>query len=148
MLKLKNHYPPLTGAKRDTFAVLQQQAVDTVAPRLQTSLLFKRTQGAKARERDKELLKNIAEYLNCGSIRKYSSCIDYTRSALEKFGDLALKIIPFFDKYNIIGIKKKDYQDFKKVVELMNNKEHLSRARATAGLEKIFKIKKGMNKGR
>ena len=97
--------------------------------------------------RDLRLMEKIVEYFGSGKIYKYGGKSDVNLTIVD-FTDITNKIIPFFDKYNIIGIKKKDYQDFKKVVELMNNKEHLSRARATAGLEKIFKIKKGMNKGR
>jgi hypothetical protein len=57
---------------------------------------------------------------------------------------LIFKIVPFFDKYKIIGVKLQDYLDFKRVSELMKTKEHLT----TLGLEKIKEIKEGMNKGR
>jgi LAGLIDADG DNA endonuclease family protein len=53
------------------------------------------------------------------------------------------KVIPFFDKYKIIGIKFQDYQDFKKVADLIKNKDHLT----VKGLNKINKIKEGMNNG-
>ena len=50
-------------------------------------------------------------------------------------------IIPFFTKYPILGIKSKDFEDFKLVAELVNNKEHLK----IEGLTKIMEIVKGMN---
>jgi len=53
-------------------------------------------------------------------------------------------LIPLFDKYKIIGVKYQDYLDFKRVVELVKKKDHLT----VAGLEEIKKIKEGMNKGR
>jgi hypothetical protein len=37
-----------------------------------------------------------------------------------------------------------DFEDFKKVAELMEKKEHLT----LEGIEKIRKIKEGMNRGR
>ena len=40
--------------------------------------------------------------------------IDYT---VVRYDDLVLKIIPFFDKYKIVGVKLQDYLDFKKVAE-------------------------------
>jgi hypothetical protein len=40
--------------------------------------------------------------------------------------DIINKIIPFFDQYPILGIKSLDFADFKKVAELVKNKEHLT----------------------
>lgn len=104
---------------------------------VQVSLLFKICQ----HERDKELMKSLIDYLNCGNISKNPTWIDYT---VVKYDDLILKIIPFFDKYKIVGEKLQNYLDFKQVAELMKTKDHLN----TLGLEKIKKIKEGMNKKR
>jgi hypothetical protein len=54
------------------------------------------------------------------------------------------KIIPFFEKYPIQGEKFLDYLDFVKVIKLMKNKAYLTEE----GLDKIRKIKAGMNRGR
>jgi hypothetical protein len=54
------------------------------------------------------------------------------------------KVIPFFNKYPILGVKKLDFEDFKKVAELVKNQEHLN----IEGLNKIIKIAKGMNLNR
>lgn len=53
-------------------------------------------------------------------------------------------LIPFFDKYQIIGVKYEDYLDFKKVAQLMEKKAHLT----IEGLEDIRRIKAKMNRGR
>jgi len=124
---------------------------------VQVSLLFKISplaclMQALEHERDKELMKSFTDYLNCGNISKNSSStlsswIDYT---VVRYDDLVLKIIPFFDKYKIIGVKLQDYLDFKKVAELMRTKDHLT----TSGLKKIKEItnlnlnEEGMNKKR
>lgn len=50
-------------------------------------------------------------------------------------------IIPFFLAHPLQGAKKKEFEDFVKVAELMKNKAHLNRD----GLEKIRGIKFGMN---
>ena len=50
--------------------------------------------------------------------------------------DIENKIIPFFKKYPILGVKKLDFEDFEKVSELVKNKEHLN----ANGLQKIIKI--------
>ena len=102
---------------------------------VQVSLLFKITQ----QERDKELMKSLIDYFNCGSINKNSTWIDYT---VIKQEDLFFKIIPFFEKYKIVGVKFQDFMDFKKVAELIRTKDHLT----NSGLQKIKDIKEGMNR--
>ena len=58
--------------------------------------------------------------------------------------DLINKVIPLFDKNKIVGIKFEDYQDWKKVAELMKNKAHFT----SEGLNQIRNIKVNMNTGR
>jgi hypothetical protein len=57
---------------------------------------------------------------------------------------LTNKVIPFFDKYPLHGVKRLDYLDWCKVASMMQKKEHLT----SEGLDQIRKIKMGMNKGR
>jgi hypothetical protein len=54
------------------------------------------------------------------------------------------KIIPLFNKYPVIGGKGVKFLDFCKIAELIKSKEHL----APAGLQKVKKIKEGINTGR
>ena len=63
---------------------------------------------------------------------------------ITKIEDITDKLIPFFDKYKIVGVKSLDYQGFKEVSLLMKSGAHLTRE----GLEKIRLIKAGMNRGR
>jgi hypothetical protein len=51
------------------------------------------------------------------------------------------KIIPFFTEYPILGIKSLDFEDFKKVAELVKNKEYLK----VDGLNQIMEIVNSMN---
>jgi len=39
---------------------------------------------------------------------------------------MVLKFLPFFDKYQIVGVKLQDYLDLKKVAELIKTKDHLT----------------------
>jgi hypothetical protein len=92
--------------------------------------------------RDVKLLKNIITFLDCGNIQ---SNLDSTKKVLvSKFSDITEKIIPFFDKYTLKGTKVKDYSDFKKVANLIENKVHLTRS----GLDEIARIKANMNSAR
>ena len=96
-------------------------------------------------ERDKELMISLIEYLNCGNINKKSKAVDFK---VTKSKDIEEKIIPFFKKYPIEGVKSKDFSDFCKVADLVKNKKHLTAPRGGPGLEHIHQIKKQMNKKR
>ena len=104
----------------------------------QILLIFKLSQ----HHRDKLLLKSLIEYLRCGNVYKESE--GTVQFSVTKYKDLTDKVIPFFDKYKVVGVKFQDYQDFKKVSELMKNGDHLT----AEGLDSIIKIKAGMAKGR
>jgi hypothetical protein len=57
--------------------------------------------------------------------------------------DLINKIIPHFEKFPLISQKASDFNLFKQIVELMNNKVHLT----DEGLKQIINIKDSMNLG-
>jgi len=88
-------------------------------------------------------MKYLNQYLNCGAYYPYPA---------DKIGDFVVsnlldikeKIIPFFDKYSILGIKYLDYLDFKQAALLIDKKEHLT----VEGSAKILALKAGMNRGR
>lgn len=61
-----------------------------------------------------------------------------------KFRDIKEKIIPFFANFHLKSEKLKNYLDFCKIAELMDNKLHLT----VEGLKKIQEIKSNMNKFR
>ena len=90
--------------------------------------------------RDMLLMEEIKSTLGCGSItiNESSSVI---RFAVTNLSDIQNKIIPFFDKYPVLGVKSLDFTDFKKVAGFMQNKEHLT----DEGLTEIIKIVEGMN---
>jgi hypothetical protein len=93
--------------------------------------------------RDEELMKILEIYLNCGRYypKSNSEVGDFVVSNLL---DITNKIIPFFEKYPILGEKNLDFKDFCKASELIKNKAHLT----DSGLNQINKIKAGMNRGR
>ena len=90
--------------------------------------------------RDIGIMEEIKTIFDCGSITiNESSAV--VRYSVSKLSDVQNKIIPFLDKYSIIGEKVKDYEDFKKVSNLMTNKSHLTKE----GLDEILAIKSKMN---
>ena len=94
--------------------------------------------------RDERLMTSLIELLQCGKIYKYRNAFDFRVS---KFADITgggEKIIPFFIKYPILGVKALDFADWCKVAELMKEKKHLT----AEGLEEIKQIKAGINTDR
>jgi hypothetical protein len=94
--------------------------------------------------RDEVLLSKIIKYLGCGSLEKPVTRLSTIAFVVYKFSDISDKIIPFFHKYPLLGVKFLDYSNFSQVALLMKNKAHLT----AEGLEQIRLIKLGMNKGR
>ena len=133
-----------------TFSVSIQKGNNKINNRVR--LLF----GTCLHIREKELLIGMSKYfLNLESkqsesennLYKYiydSEIRQYTILQIKNFSDVVNKIIPFFNKYPILGIKSLDFDDFKKVAELMKNKEHLTKK----GYNKILKIVERMNLNR
>lgn len=71
-----------------------------------------------AQHRDTELMKILISTLGCGRIE-----LNLAKSAVyflvTKYRYIVDKVIPFFDKYPIKGVKVSDYSDFKKVAILI-----------------------------
>ena len=63
---------------------------------------------------------------------------------ITKISDIVNTIIPFFEKYPIIGVKNLDFIDFKSAAFIIKNKEHLT----SDGFNKILEIKSKMNQNR
>ena len=61
-----------------------------------------------------------------------------------KLKDLSDKVIPLFQTISLQGVKTEDFADFCKAVDIMKVKGHLT----NEGLDKIRKLKSGMNRGR
>ena len=91
--------------------------------------------------RDEQLIRSFINYFNCGIAYKSEEAFVYR---VEKFSYIKKIILPFFDKYQVQGVKRLDYLDFCKVAEFIDNKSHLTQE----GLSQIKNLKVGMNKGR
>ena len=84
---------------------------------------------------------HLIEYFNCGNLYRNKEIIEF---GVQKLSYIENKIIPFFKKYSIIGIKSQDFDDWCKVAEMMKQKKHLT----AEGLAEIRKIKDAINTGR
>ena len=81
---------------------------------------------------------SVMNFYKCGNVYKKGATFDFR---VTKLDDIVNQIIPFFNKYPIIGVKSKDFKDFSKAAELITHKKHLIKP----GLDQISKIKAGMN---
>lgn len=95
---------------------------------------------------DKEILEVIKEYLQCGNIydldfgrykgyeqKKWKPHVKYR---ISNFEDISKKVVPFFNKYALFGKKRRSFELFSQIVEMMERKEHLNEN----GIKKIIQI--------
>lgn len=94
--------------------------------------------------RDEELLTKIKDYLDCGNIEKVSTRPTSATIVVYKFTSIKDKIIPFFCKYPLQGVKSLDFKDFCRISNILVTKEHLT----LEGVKKIKSLKSGMNSSR
>jgi hypothetical protein len=93
-------------------------------------------------ERDLNLMGLITNYLGAGRIEKDKRVKNSTVTiVVGSLSDITNKIIPFFDKYTIHGIKYLDYLDWVRISNLMQIKNKES-------MNEIKRIEKGMNSSR
>ena len=93
--------------------------------------------------RDIVLMQSLVDFLGCGQIikRPDGKSVDFK---VTKFSELVEKVIPFFERMPLLGVKAKNLEDFCKVANIMKAKGHLTKQ----GLDQILGIKTGMNTGR
>jgi len=92
--------------------------------------------------RDAFILKKIQSFFGVGNIKQdlsHKAIVFYVNS----IKDLTNVIIPHFDKYPLLTQKRADFELFKQIVLMMDNKEHLT----MQGLKKIISIRASLNKG-
>ena len=91
---------------------------------------------------DIQLMENLANYFACGKCEESKDGMIYYR--VTDFSDNYDKVIPFFSKYELVGVKSQDFKDWCKVADIIKVKAHLG----SEGLDKIIKLKADMNRSR
>ena len=102
-------------------------------------LRFKLTQHS----RDQFIMRSFVTYWGSGSYYQYPDKYlgDYR---CVNFVDIYGKLLPFFKKYPILGVKALGFDYFCLGAEIIESKAHLT----PEGLARLRNLKKGMNKGR
>lgn len=93
------------------------------------------------RRGDELLLRSFITFFGCGLFNYHSGKSKQGVFIVTKFRDIYDKIVPFFKDHRIEGIKREDFEDWCRVVELVRSKSHLTED----GINKIREIKSGMN---
>lgn len=92
----------------------------------------------------KYILDLLKKRLGCGKIRPNDSRQNNDKSlvfVIRRHQALWNKVVPFFDRYRLWSGKKKDYQKFKKALEIVHNKEHSTKD----GFKQILDLAYSMN---
>jgi hypothetical protein len=53
-------------------------------------------------------MRSLVDYFDCGNVYFYREAIDYK---IRKLSVLIDKVVPLFNKYPILGVKSKDFED-------------------------------------
>lgn len=91
-------------------------------------------------QKDHVILAQIKKILGCGTLRERKDGVVYYE--VTNITSLHNKVVPFFSKFNFLSAsKKKNFSLFKKIVEMMYNKEHLEKD----GFRKVLQIRSKLN---
>jgi hypothetical protein len=90
-------------------------------------------------EREIKLLHAFKDYFGCGVVRRnHGDRFCYRVRGHKNIRD---KILPFFEKHQLKTLKRVNFQKFRQVVLLMEQKQHLN----DEGLARIRRIQQKMN---
>ena len=95
--------------------------------------------------RDLEVLQGISTYFKEDFAKKLSLTDQSAQLQISKISVINNIIIPFFNKYPLLGMKRLDFIDFCKVSDILKTKEHLT---SKSVYNQIIEIKSGMNLNR
>lgn len=86
-------------------------------------------------------MKDLRSILGCGLLSNDSRNPNVAYLTVARFSDIRDKIIPFFIENPLQGAKLIEFEDFCKIVKIIENKGHLT----TEGFEQIKFIISNMN---
>jgi len=98
------------------------------------------------REDDLPILQQIQRLLGCGKIyhltyHRYAKWRPHVKFKVSKMAEIQNILIPFFDKHPLRAKKRKSFVIFKRIVDMVARKEHLT----LRGIATITKLRNQMN---
>jgi LAGLIDADG endonuclease len=141
VLKVKR-IPPKTGWYLAGFADGEGSFNVSFRPRDDYSFPWKVSLCFNISQRDPVILSLYKRYLECGTMRQRRDGVWYYE--VNNFTAIRQNVIPFFREFGFLSAKKKrDFQKFRKIAEIIESRGHLTRE----GIEKILTIRRDMNDG-
>ncbi len=95
-------------------------------PKLLTSLEVRPSFSVSQNNDRAEVLSLFKEFLQCGTIRKNSSDRTF-KFEVRSIKDLINKVIPYFEKYPLLSSKRKDFETFKYICQMVYERKHLKK---------------------
>lgn len=100
----------------------------------------------EVREDDRPILLAIQKALGCGTIyhlqyARYTKWRPHVKLKVSTLRDISTKVIPFFEKYPLKAKKRKSFDIFKRIVNMVERKFHLT----AEGIEVIDRLRIKMN---
>ena len=93
-------------------------------------------------QKDEVILALFKRHLKCGTMRQRKDGVWYYE--VNNFNSIQENVIPFFRKFSFLSAKKKrDFQKFIRISELISNKKHLTES----GVREILNVRSDMNDG-
>jgi len=113
--------------------------------KLKTNIEVRPSFSISQNKKNLELIKKIHQNFHCGSIRFSKSDQNY-KFEVRSISDLVKKIIPFFQKYPLVGTKKIDFEKFSMVCELVYRNQHRNKEKLLEIIETSYQINCGKRK--
>ena len=85
-------------------------------------------------KKNRKILYLLKEFFGCGTIRPSKD--DTLKYEVKDLKELRERIIPHFERYPLVGEKRKDFKIFKEIILRMGKKEHLKKE----GLKEIVEL--------
>ena len=99
------------------------------------------------RDDDEDILQEIKRQLGCGNIHhlkyaKYHKWKPHVKFRTSNFKDIYEKVIPFFKRYTLFGMKKINFDIFCEAAEIIKKDEH----KTSEGVQKLLALKSKINR--
>lgn len=107
---------------------------------LRTVMQFKVTQ----KDVNESVLQGIIDYFGSGKVHTDNSSTQTLKFQIQDISTIRDKVIPHFEKYPLMSSKRLDYNDWKSVFDILENKEHFTEE----GKSRIIEVKEQMNNKR
>jgi hypothetical protein len=114
-----------------------------IRPKLRVGLEARPSFSLSLNERDRELLGDLQTYFGCGWIRESRSdrTLKYEARSVQ---DLTDRIIPHFEAYPLRGAKRRSFEGFAEVCQMVGQGDHLR----SEGMAEIVRIAYEINLGK